>query len=309
MSESEPKTKTEDDVFASVAGHNGAKAFVSAALRKGETHVLLHGPPGCGKSAFLMAMDDNIPGVDYRDCRHITPSKLREAIRANPSILILDEIDSLSEKGYGILNTPMERGIVEYDSPQGETYEEEVRTQFFAACNWPKELPDDVRDRFQPIEFEAYDDEEFLEVCEVMLLHQVDWIEKPEQGRAIAKIVQHRSGENNAREARDLARLANSVDEVKQLAAARHDPEADMEVEPLSVSDVAAAEREMEREELTQTLARELVEKSRGGAEGSEENGSRSRDPGGEGGEDGSPDAEVEAAVEEAVEEEVGKAA
>lgn len=304
-----------DDIFSSIAGHEGAQAFISAALRKGEPHVLMHGPPGCGKSAFGLAMDDAIPGVDYRDCRHVTPSKLREALRADPPILILDEIDSLSEKGYGILNTPLERGVVEYDSPQGDTYQEEIRTQVFAMCNWPKELPDDVRDRFRKVEFEAYDDEEFLEVCEVMLVEQVDWVEEPKQGRAIGRIVQSQTGENDAREARDLARLGNDVREVKQLASARHNPDAEMDVEPLSVTEVAAAQDELEREELTKTLARELVDDDDAeGAESDEEptgeEAAESSELSGENPQGSTPETDTpEDAVEEAVEEEVQKAA
>lgn len=257
---------TERDVFSPIYGHNGAKAVLREALRKGDVNVMMVGPPGSGKSAFLNALEENVPGVLYRDSKNITPAKLRERLKTDPPILLLDEFDKMGD--YQVLTMPMEQGRVQRDSAR-ESYDIEIGTQFLASCNSTDPIPNHLLSRFKPniLEFEPYSEEEFLEVCEHMLPRQVGWVQTTEEARKIGRITLEVSGETDPRAARDTARMASSMKQVKTMARAIDNPEADVGSVSLKPSEIQRTKTELGRERLRE-LIREEMRAERGESDG-----------------------------------------
>lgn len=248
----------EKDVFRGVYGHEGAKSVISAALRQGETHILFEGPPGSGKSAFLMALESNLPGVMYRDGDQITASKLRDRLKEDPSILLIDEIDALDNDAYDVLSTPLEHGRVVRDSAR-ESYDVSIGTQVIAACNHADELPEHIHNRFRTLEFDSYSEEEYADICSKMLKAEVGWVEDEETARRIANTVKDVTGKADPRETRDIAQMADSVSEIETLTKALHDPDANIEAGPLRPSEVARAQGEVGRDKVRDALVAEMV--------------------------------------------------
>lgn len=231
----------EDDIWGDIYGHGGAKTVVSAALRQGDIHCLLEGPPGSGKSVFLFALESKIPGVVYRDGDGMTASKLRDVLKDDPPILLIDEIDALSNDAYDVLSIPMEHGRIVRDSAT-ESYDVQVGTQIIGACNDIEELPPHIQDRFRPIHFTAYSEEDYLELCEYMLPKNVEWIETEEQARKAGAKVLEITGEPDPRNARDISSMAQSVEEIETLSAAMANPDAKIDAGPLRLDEVKRAE-------------------------------------------------------------------
>lgn len=303
------------DVFEGVYGHDGAKTVVSAALRSGDTHILFEGPPGSGKSALLLALESNVPGVMYRDGDQITAAKLRDVLKSDPPILLLDEIDALDNDAYDVLSTPMEHGRLVRDSAR-ESYDVDVGTQVIGACNRREDLPEHIQSRFRVLAFEPYDEDEYIEVCAKMLTSEVDWVESEPQARSVAKKVKEVTGQADPREARDTAQMATSFDEIDELSRALHDPDADIDAGPLRPEEVARAVPAVGRQRLRETLADEMVRHSRERADGgdgddpgSEEARSPASNPGEKPGKHTSaaarPDGSGRDGVDEAIEEDI----
>ncbi|MEF8808922.1 ATP-binding protein [Natronomonas sp.] len=303
------------DVFEGVYGHDGAKTVVSAALRGGDTHVLFEGPPGSGKSALLLALESNVPGVMYRDGDQITAAKLRDVLKSDPPILLIDEIDALDNDAYDVLSTPMEHGRLVRDSAR-ESYDVDVGTQVIAACNHREELPEHIQSRFRVLAFEPYDENEYIEVCAKMLSNEIDWVESESQARSVAKKVKEVTGQADPREARDTAQMATSFEEIDELARALHEPDADIDAGPLRPEDIARAVPEVGKERLRETLAEEMVRHSRERADGGdgdepdpEEVGSPASNPGEKPGKHTSPAARPDGSgrdgVDEAIEDDI----
>lgn len=246
----------EDDIWGDIYGHGGAKTVVSAALRQGDIHCLLEGPPGSGKSVFLFALESKIPGVVYRDGDGMTASKLRDVLKDDPPILLIDEIDALSNDAYDVLAIPMEHGRIVRDSAT-ESYDVSVGTQIIGACNDISELPDHIQDRFRTVHFTAYSDEDYLELCEHMLPKNVEWIETEEQARAAAQKILDITGEPDPRNARDISRMARSVDEIETLSAAMDNPDADIDAGPLRLDEIKRAEGAANSIKIRERLVRE----------------------------------------------------
>lgn len=288
----------QEDVFGDIYGHNGAKVFIGNALRDGGVHVALQGPPGSGKSTFLLALEANVPGTIYRDGDQITAAKLRDVLKNDPPILLIDEIDALDNEAYDVLSTPLEHGRLVRDSAR-ETYDVEVGTQVIAACNDLGELPENIRNRFQVQNFQKYDEQQFLDLCEKMLVNEVEWVDSGEDARKAGKLVMGITGEPDPRTTRDVAQMAQSMDEIEAMTAAMEDPDADVEAKPLAPGDIARAEDEVAKAELRDTLVEDMMESTRPEPEPEGETGATGEDVSEETAE--SIDGEIEEAVEEAV--------
>lgn len=268
--EMETYSGDQEDVWRSIYGHNGAKTITSAALRNGDVHVLLEGPPGSGKSMFLLALESNVPGTVYRDGDQITASKLRDVLKDDPPILLIDEIDALDNDAYDVLSLPMEHGRLVRDSAR-ESYDIEVGTQVFGACNHADELPEHIANRFRILEFEKYDDEEFLELCEGMLQDEVEWITDRKMSRSIAEKIYEATGEADPRVTRDVATMATGPDDIDEIAMAMGDTDADLDAGPLYPSEIKRTQGEVGRYQLKRTLTQEMVQESNRMAEAAAE--------------------------------------
>jgi len=227
---------TDEGIFAPLVGHSGAKAILRSSLRQGTVHVLLAGPPASGKSVALLAIEDAIPDARYIEGRGLTERKLRDILSDNPPALLIDEFDNMIPAAYGALNTALEQGRVT-KSVTGEEFDVSIDTQVMAACNDRHDAPRDVRDRFVDVPFEAYDRDEFIDVCEVLLPQQVPWVDAEGSpaatARHIADTVWEHMDTRSPRKARDAARLAGDRSRVEAIVRAMVDPKADVESEPL----------------------------------------------------------------------------
>lgn len=229
-------------VLSPLIGHEGAKAIVRAALRNGDTNVLLVGPPASGKTVILSQIEDHLNGAVYRDMAGYSERKLRDTLASNPRYLLMDELDAARNQCYEALTLPMEQGRVTKDVT-GESYDVSIDTQFFAACNDPADLPAHTVSRFTPIEFSEYDYPEYVEVCRRLLPESVEWVENGEEAILVACAVTAATGEKNPRRARDAARLAGCVDRVSGIAAAMENPDAAVASDPITPDEIEQQER------------------------------------------------------------------
>ncbi|MFB6206445.1 MAG: AAA family ATPase [Haloglomus sp.] len=249
MRESNDIPNGEEGIFSSLIGHEGAKLVLRTALRQGDVDIMLVGPPASGKSVALLAIEENVPGSVYRDASGFTQAKLRDVLAEDPEILALDEADAMNNNAFSALNTAMEDGFVS-KSTMTESYKKEVDTQIFATSNSLDAIPEDIRSRFRVIEFEEYSPNEYLDVCEKLLLDVIDWIQQGQDARQVAQLVYDAIGSRDPRDARDVARLAgalgNPLSRVKDIAKSLEDPNADVESVPLTKEELIEA-RELGR--------------------------------------------------------------
>lgn len=306
-------TSGETDIFANIVGHQGAKVALRGALRDGDTHVLMIGPPGSGKSAFLQSLEENLPEgtVVYAD-DDTTASRLKKLLAQDPPILLMDELDDVKSETYGALSTPLESGRVRREHAD-EQIDVQIDTQVIAACNSTARIPDHILSRFQPkIEFDAYSEAEFEEVCCHMLPREVEWVTTETHAKKVARVALDVEGDTDPRIARDIAKMASGPDDVETVARALHDPDAEVGDVSLTVDDIARVQDDVTEERLADLLACEVVNPGDCGVgpepEGSPESSvEREREVARDVGEDVDRAIE-ERLAEEAIEDEVGAA-
>lgn len=292
------------NVFEGIYGHGGAKLILRSALRSGDKHVLMVGPPGSGKSAFLLALESKLPGVVFRDAKSLKASGLQDLLYEDPPILLIDEFDRLSMGCFDVLSVPMEHGRIQKEGAH-EKYDKPIGTQIIASCNPTDRIPENIRSRFgKPIVFEEYSYDEYLDVCQHMLVDQQQWIETPSQARSVAEMAHDMSDSTDPRDARDVAQLASSFEEVEMVAKALHDPDADIGPVELKPMEIARTKDEVRKEWVSQLAVEDLKQRfasmpARPGGNGSGN--------GGDGGGSGEDDHVRAGAVEEPTAEEVAE--
>ena len=228
-------------VFDSMIGHGGAKTIMRAALRSGDVDVLLEGPPASGKSVALLAIEEHVPGAKYVDAAGLTERGLRDAFKDNPPVILMDELDAAKNDAYEALSMPMEQNRVTKDTAN-ESYDVEVETQVFAACNAGDDLPAHTESRFRTITFEPYSYDEYEEVCAVLLPDEVDWVQAEDTARQVAKSVYDAIDSRDPRDARDAAKLAGHPERIEKIAKALSDPKADVDSDPLDPEEIKRAQ-------------------------------------------------------------------
>lgn len=227
-------------IFAPVIGHSGAKAVLRAALRAGDVHVLLHGPPASGKSVALTAIEDAVPNAQYEDAAGFSERQLRDVLAEDPPILCLDEFDAMRTDAYVALTTAMEQGRVT-KQVRGDSFDVEIRTQVVAACNDLGALPGHIQDRFRTVTFDEYGPDEFVRVCGRLLPESVDWVTDEGVGEQIGACIHEVTGTTSARDARDVAKLAGDMDRVPQMARALMNADEPVDSAPIAPDDIAVS--------------------------------------------------------------------
>lgn len=228
-------------VFDSMIGHGGAKTIMRSALRAGDVDILLEGPPASGKSVALLAIEEHVPGAMFSDAAGFTEREMRDVFAEDPSVLLLDELDAAKNNAYEAMSMPMEQNRVTKNT-NNESYDKEVHTQVFAACNDASDLPAHTADRFRTIEFEEYTYDEYMDVCAILLPAEVEWVEAEDTARKVAESVFKSIDSKSPRDARDAAKLAGTEERIETIARALEDPKADVDSEPLDPSEIQRAQ-------------------------------------------------------------------
>ena len=227
----------EEGILSPLIGHKGAKAILRKVLRKGEPHILLEGPPASGKSVALECIEKHVPGAKMEDGKGLTERGLRDLLAEDPPILLIDELDAADGDVYEALSMSMESGRVTKRTAN-EDVDVTINTQIIAACNDADSMFDHTDSRFRVLTFEGYSKGEFVRVCAKLLPREVDWVETESTGAKIGKVVCERLGTCDPREARDAAKLADSIEEVPDMCRALNDPSVDIESSPIQPSEL-----------------------------------------------------------------------
>ncbi len=154
-----------DDLFNIILGHDNIKQIVRYAIdSERPVHFLFSGPPASAKTLFLMELA-RLPEAYYCLAQTSSQSGLSNVLFTyQPRFLLIDEIDRLNPEHVGVLNSLMATGIVS-ESKYGKTRSLVLNTKVFAAGIKVHLLPGDLLTRFTPIRFDAYVENEFLQVA------------------------------------------------------------------------------------------------------------------------------------------------
>lgn len=159
-----------DDIFDCVIGYEDVKELLKSALASPRpVSFIMVGPPGSAKTVILRECE-RVHGSRLIVAGTSTKVGIRDVLfEEAPPVLLVDELNLISSgRELSALLTWMQdqRVIV---TKHGQREERCGRGQVIAACNDDSTIPEALMDRFVPLYFKDYTDEEFRNVSMTLL--------------------------------------------------------------------------------------------------------------------------------------------
>ncbi len=161
-----------DELFDLVVGQDKAKQLIRYAIKaEAPVHCLLSGPPGCAKTLILSDIA-RLPGAEmYVGSTTTKAGLVGLLLGVRPEILVLDEIDKMSESDMTPLLNLMETGMVTR-LQHGVQQRVTLQTKVFAGANEPRRISQPILSRFAKFDFAAYSYREFVQVAQAVLMRR-----------------------------------------------------------------------------------------------------------------------------------------
>lgn len=214
------KDQIPDDLFDPIVGHEDIKELFSASVESAEpVHILLVGPPACGKTVFLEEVS-RLPNNEFMIGSSTTgPGFIDQLFEKKPSNILIDEFDKMGKEDYGNLLSLQEDGTVKEVKGNNKRREMQLENAtIYATANRIEDIPSENLSRFMGdpvIELPEYTDEEFREVTNNVLTMREGTSE--EMASIIADIIVDETDIRDFRECRRIARLASTEDDNKDV--------------------------------------------------------------------------------------------
>lgn len=209
-----------DDLFDPIVGHDDIKDLFMASIESEEpVHILLLGPPACGKTVFLEEVG-RLPNNEFLIGSSTTGVGLIDQLfEKRPSNIMIDEFDKMDKEDYGNLLSLQEDGTVK--ETKGNEKRREMKLEgatVYATANRTDNIPGENISRFMgdpTIELPEYSEEEFWEVTNNVLTMREDT--PKDMAKCIADIIVDETDIRDFRECRRIARLAKTEDDDKDV--------------------------------------------------------------------------------------------
>jgi hypothetical protein len=211
-----------DTLFNDVVGYQMEKKYYRRTLRKQEqVHHLLYGEPGSGKSMMLDSIVENIKGArrTVLSGNQTTAQGIVDLLKTEqPPVLVVEEIEKGSKADREALMTLCGSGYIQETKSDGRSAERiKLDTIVFAAGNKLEAItPASLRDRFARWEYNSYNRDEFVEVCEKVLPRDIGVAS--DLAPVIARTLHDETQCTSVRIAEKVGRLAETEEEVRELA-------------------------------------------------------------------------------------------
>ena len=212
--------KIPDDLFEPIVGHEDVKELFNASIETEEpVHIILVGPPACGKTVFLEEIS-RLPETEFLIGSSTTGVGLIDQLfDKRPKNILIDEFDKMDKEDYGNLLSLQEDGIVK--ETKGNNKRREMKLDgatVYATANRVENVPSENLSRFMGdpvIQLPEYDDDEFLEVTENVLTMREGVSE--EMAKVIGDVIVNETDIRDFRECRRIARLAKTEGDEKNV--------------------------------------------------------------------------------------------
>lgn len=205
-----------EDLFDVVIGHEPVKDLLHRSMGTDQqTHFRLQGESSTAKSVFLTELE-RLPGAVYRSASGMTEVGLLDILMEDqPEYLLFDEIDKAEKECYTPLYELTEHGRVQ-KTISGSKVNIELNCNLVVTLNHPEKLPEELRKRMIKLQFEEYDDSEYVEIVTRVLQGKFDIDE--EVASFIAEYQLEELDDKNVREPEQIAKLSdNDKEDVKEV--------------------------------------------------------------------------------------------
>lgn len=210
---------SEDVLFSEIQGYNDLKHLLTKMVMSDQSvHAVLVGPPGSGKTMFLMSIQQKMKDAFYIDGTNASGPGIVDKLFSLPDteVIIVDEIEKMSIKDQNVLLNLLETGKL-VSTKVRKTAEMEFKgIKLFATSNDIDLLSKPLRSRLIELHLPEYKFEEFQDIVIRLASDRHDLDE--DVGKKIARVVWYDMKTRDVRDAMQLTKLVDNVNDVELLA-------------------------------------------------------------------------------------------
>lgn len=207
----------EDKFFSNIVGYSDIKKLLlKSIMSKEPMSILLTGPPGSSKTAFLLEMLNSLDDAFFIDATSVTSAGMIDYLfKHDTKYLLIDEIDKMKSKDQAALLNVMETGIICETKLNGKTRRKKLNLWIFATSNNADKLSNALRSRFMELFLKEYSLEEFTNIIRILLKKRFRLDEN--MSEKIAHAVWNVLESKDIRDAINIAKLTKSSADVDWL--------------------------------------------------------------------------------------------
>ena len=210
------------ELFDDIVGHDQVKYWLERLLKtEGAGGCLMLGPPASAKTMFLSAIAERMGGQYYTGTGATRRGIQRYIIDTRPNILIIDELDKLSDYDQSALLSVLESGLVT-ELKVGRTSRTQIDIKIFAAGNYERNISPLLKSRFRPyiFHFKPYTKQEYIDIIKTIgpkrYDHTPDFCEKVAEAMWRSTGGDPRSAMNTLKACKTEEDLINLVDTMEK---------------------------------------------------------------------------------------------
>ncbi len=164
------KIRTRSKLFENIIGHDNVKEILARSITRNlGIHWLLVGPPASARSMILMDIEDKVPGAIFVSGTRLNKEGLLELLRTQkPKFLLIDELDKCGPSTLNPLLTLCEHKRI-VSTTKSDPFDIGLDTVILGTANYSDSLQSYFLSRFFVLHFPEYTEEEFLDICRVVL--------------------------------------------------------------------------------------------------------------------------------------------
>jgi Holliday junction resolvasome RuvABC ATP-dependent DNA helicase subunit len=210
---------SEDVLFSEIQGYSDLKHLLTKMVMSDQSvHAVLVGPPSSGKTMFLMSIQQKMKDAFFIDGTNASGPGIVDKLFSLPDteVIIVDEIEKMSTKDQNMLLNLLETGKLISTKVRKTAEMEFKEIKLFATSNDIDAISKPLRSRLIELHLPEYSEQEFQDiviklVCEKYRLDG-------ETAKEISRVVWHEIGTKDVRDAIQLSKLVDNVNDVMIMA-------------------------------------------------------------------------------------------
>lgn len=207
----------EDKFFSNIVGYSDIKRLLlKSIMSKEPVSILLTGPTGSSKTAFLLELQNGLDKAFFIDATSATSAGMIDYLfKHDTKYLLIDEIDKMKPKDQAALLNAMETGIICETKLNGKTRRKKMNLWIFATSNNANKLSNPLRSRFMELFLKEYSFQEFADIVKLLLKkrYRLDEIISQKIAFAVWNVLESK----DVRDAISIAKLTKSAVDVDWL--------------------------------------------------------------------------------------------